>query len=84
MTGTGPAPAQPGPPRAGVFFDARRGVYYARPVLRGWLHVVWFAASVVAGPLLLAGAHGTMRIAAGPLMLSGLSAACPHHNQGGR
>ena len=74
MTGTGPAPAKPGPAQAGVFFDARRGVYYARPVLRGWLHVAWFGASVVAGPLLLAGAHGTMRIAAGAIYATSVSA----------
>ena len=36
-------------------YDARRGVYYAKPVLRGWLHLLCFGASLVAGPLLLAG-----------------------------
>ena len=74
MTGTGSAPAQPGPPRAGVFFDARRGVYYARPVLRGWMHVAWFGASVVAGPLLLAGAHGPKTITAGAIYATSVSA----------
>jgi hypothetical protein len=24
---------------AGALYDARRGVYYAKPALRGWLHV---------------------------------------------
>jgi hemolysin III len=74
MTGTGPAPAKPGPAQAGVFFDARRGVYYTRPLLRGWLHAVWFGASVVAGPLLLAGAHGPKTITAGAIYATSVSA----------
>ena len=41
-----------GSPAAGAFYDARRGVYYTKPVLRGWLHVLWFEASLVLGPLL--------------------------------
>ena len=32
MTVTGTPPTEP-------FYDARRGVYYAKPVLRGWLHL---------------------------------------------
>ena len=61
MTGMGCTPEGPSPLAAEVFFDARRGIYYSRPVLRGWLHVVWFGLSVVAGPLLLAGAHERSR-----------------------
>ena len=49
---------------AGAFYDARRGVYYTKPVLRGWLHVLWFEASLVLGPLLVARAHGATRITA--------------------
>ena len=45
-------------PRSTLLYDSRRGVHYAKPLLRGWLHLVWFATSLVAGPLLLAGAHG--------------------------
>jgi hemolysin III len=74
MTGTGSAPAKPGPAPAGVFFDARRGVYYARPMLRGWLHAVWFGASVVTGPLLLAAAHGPKTITAGAIYATSVSA----------
>jgi hemolysin III len=74
MSGTGPAPAKAGPAQAGVFFDARRGVYYARPMLRGWLHTAWFGASVVAGPLLLAGAHGPKTITAGAIYATSVSA----------
>jgi hemolysin III len=55
-----------GSPAAEPLYDARRGVYYAKPVLRGWLHLVCFGASLVLGPLLLARAHGaaqTMAVA---------------------
>jgi len=54
-----PSPAAPAPP-PGVdsFYDARRGVYYTKPVLRGWLHRLWFEASLVGGTLLLARVHG--------------------------
>jgi hemolysin III len=46
----------------GALYDARRRVYYAKPVLRGWLHAIWFGTSLVTGPLLVARGHG-----AGPL-----------------
>jgi hemolysin III len=49
---------------AGALYDARRGVYYAKPVLRGWLHLVWFGASLVAGPLLVARGHGAWQVTA--------------------
>jgi hemolysin III len=45
-------------------YDTRRGIYYTKPVLRGWLHLLWFEASLVAGTLLLARAHGATRMAA--------------------
>jgi hypothetical protein len=49
-----------------VCYDAARGVGYPRPRLRGVLHQVSFAVSLVAGPLLLTAAHGTTsKIAAG-------------------
>ncbi len=49
-----------------VCYDAARGVSYPRPRLRGMLHLVSFAVSLVAGPLLVADAHGTTaKIAAG-------------------
>ncbi len=38
-----------------MHYDSRRGVLYTKPLLRGWLHLVWFEASLVAGtPLALA------------------------------
>ena len=39
------------------FYDARRGVYYAKPVLRGWLHLLWFGASLAG----VSGDHGFLR-----------------------
>jgi hemolysin III len=49
-----------------VCYDAARGVSYPRPRLRGVLHQVSFAVSLVAGALLLTAAHGaTAKIAAG-------------------
>ena len=47
-------PAAPRPPVADALYDARRGVDYTKPVLRGWLHLIWFGASLVFGTLLLA------------------------------
>jgi hemolysin III len=57
-------PGAPGPPTVDALYDARRGVYYTKPVLRGWLHLLWFEASLVLGTLLLARAHGPARITA--------------------
>jgi len=41
-----------------------RVVPYAKPLLRGWLHLIWFEASLVLGTLALAHAHGAVRITA--------------------
>ncbi len=62
MTAVEPGLASPSP--AAALYDARRRIYYAKPVLRGWLHQLWFGASLVAGPLLLTLAHGASRVAA--------------------
>jgi hemolysin III len=51
MTGAGPA-------APGLLYDARRGAYYTRPALRGWLHLLCFWASLAGGALLLARTHG--------------------------
>src|SRR5690348_5943520 len=47
-----------------MFFDARRGLYYPKPALRGWLHLLWFEASLMIGTLLLAHTHGARQIIA--------------------
>ena len=63
-----------GPAGAGLLYDARRGVYYARPVLRGWLHLLCFWVSLVGGALLLARAHGAVEVTAAAVYSLSLSA----------
>jgi hemolysin III len=67
MTATNPAPAD-------ALYDARRGVFYAKPALRGWMHLLWFEASLVLGTLLLARAHGPARIVAIAIYTASVSA----------
>ncbi len=57
-----------------ALYDARRGVYYTKPVLRGWLHLLWFGVSLVAGSLLLASTHGAARITAVAIYAASVSA----------
>src|SRR5258708_9558874 len=64
MTVTHSTPGGPGRPPADALYDARRGVYYTKPVLRGWLHPLWFEAALVLGTLVLAPAHRAPRITA--------------------
>jgi hemolysin III len=66
--------ATPGPRTADALYDARRGVYYTKPVLRGWLHLIWFGASLVLGTLLLARIHGSARITAIAIYTASVSA----------
>jgi len=61
------------PPAAEALYDARRRVYYAKPALRGWLHLLWFEVSLVVGTLLLARAHGAARIAATAIYVASVS-----------
>ena len=62
MTAADRSAASPWP--VGALYDARRRVYYSKPVLRGWLHVLWFAASLAAGPLLVARGQGARPVLA--------------------
>jgi hemolysin III len=64
MSAMDSAPVTPHPPVPGALYDARRDLYYRKPVLRGWLHLLWFEASLVLGTLLLARAHEATRIVA--------------------
>jgi hemolysin III len=78
-TGAGLAAAGAGPPAASppapaLLYDARRGVYYARPVLRGWLHLLCFSASLAGGAVLLARAHGPAQVTAVAVYSASLSA----------
>src|SRR5882724_1004620 len=56
-----------------AFYDARRDVYYTKPALRGWLHLLWFEVSLVFGTLLLAQAHGVTRITASAIYAASVS-----------
>jgi hemolysin III len=67
-------PAAPRSPVADALYDARRGVYYTEPVLRGWLHLIWFGASLVLGTLLLVRMHGAARITAIAIYAASVSA----------
>src|SRR5258708_18294087 len=69
-----PAVPPPPPQAADAFYDAGRGVYYTKPVLRGWLHLLWFGASLAGGTLLLARAHGAARITAAAIYAASVSA----------
>jgi hemolysin III len=74
MDSAPPAPTAPRSPAAIVLYDSRRGVHYPKPVLRGWLHLLWFEASLVLGTLLLVQAHGLARIAATATYAASVSA----------
>ena len=63
-----------GPATAALLYDARRGVYYTRPVLRGWLHLLCFWVSLAGGAVLLARAHGAAHITAIAIYSASLSA----------
>jgi hemolysin III len=58
----------------GSLYDARRGVYYTKPVMRGWLHLLWFAASLVFGGLLLGRVHGAAATAGVAVYAASVSA----------
>jgi hemolysin III len=45
-----------------------------KPLLRGWLHLIWFEASLVLGTLALARAHGGVRITAMAVFAASVSA----------
>ena len=62
------------PPAAEALYDARRGVYYTKPVLRGWLHLLWFEVSLVSGTLLVARTHGARPIIASAVYAASVSA----------
>jgi hemolysin III len=49
-------------PNRPLLHDARRDLAYAKPLLRGWLHLLWFEASLVVGTLALVHAHGAAQV----------------------
>jgi hemolysin III len=74
VTAMDPMPAAPSSPSAGALYDSRRGIYYVKPVLRGWLHLLWFEASLVLGTLLVDRAHGAVRVTALAIYATSVSA----------
>jgi hemolysin III len=48
----------------GLTYDSRRELVYAKPVWRGWMHLVGFEVSLVVGTLLVVHADGVIRVAA--------------------
>lgn len=68
-----------------LLFDTARGMYYPKPVLRGWLHLLWFEASLVVGPLLLTrtqGATQTSAVAIYATTVSGLFGTSALYHRG--
>ena len=63
-----------GSPAAGRLYDARRDVYYVKPVFRGWMHLLWFAASLLSGPVLIARAHGAAQVTAAAVYSASVTA----------
>jgi hemolysin III len=61
---TGPRTTAAGPSAAAPLYDARRDVYYAKPVLRGWLHLLFFWVALAGGTVLLIRAHGAAQLTA--------------------
>lgn len=45
-----------------------------KPMLRGWMHLIWFEASLVIGTLVLVHAHGVVRITAMAIFVTSMSA----------
>lgn len=46
-----------------TLYDRQRDLYYAKPRLRGWQHLVWFVLSLIVAPLTLAHADGAVQVA---------------------
>jgi hemolysin III len=59
---------------AADLYDAKRAVFYAKPAMRGWLHLLWFGASLVSGTLLVSSAHGVSHRAADAVYAASVTA----------
>jgi hemolysin III len=55
-------------------YDSHRGLFYAKPQLRGWSHLIWFEASLVLGTLVIAAARGATEVAAASIYAASVSA----------
>ena len=68
-----------------LLFDTARGLYYPKPALRGWLHLLWFEVSLVLAPLALltaSGARQTTAVAIYTVAVSGLFGASALYHRG--
>ncbi|MDT4918860.1 MAG: hemolysin [Pseudonocardiales bacterium] len=57
----------------GLLYDGRREMSYAKPLWRGWMHLLWFAMSLVTGPLLVVSTNGPARLTAAAIYASTVS-----------
>jgi hemolysin III len=55
---------EPSPQLQAAASTGGRDIQCPKPVLRGWMHLAWFEASLVLGPLALVRVHGGVRITA--------------------
>lgn len=62
-----PAPRLEAPP------SAHRDSGQVKPLLRGWMHLAWFEASLVLGTLVVVHAHGALRITAMAIFAASVS-----------
>jgi hemolysin III len=53
---------------------AMDGVSPVKPMLRGWMHLIWFEASLIIGTLAIVHAHGALRITATAIFVASVSA----------
>jgi hemolysin III len=74
VTSTSPITTPGRQPCPGTFYCSRRGIWYTKPALRGWLHLVWFGVSLVLGILLVVSARGAARVTAGAIYATSVSA----------
>jgi hemolysin III len=54
-------------------YDDRRDLLHAKPVWRGWMHLVCFEASLVLGTLIIVAAHGPKRTTAAAIYATAVS-----------
>lgn len=50
------------PAEATDLYDSVRDIYYVKPVLRGWLHLIWFEIALVVGTVFIVEAHGARQL----------------------
>ncbi|MDT4939575.1 MAG: hemolysin [Pseudonocardiales bacterium] len=54
-------------------YDSVRDIYYVKPLLRGWLHLLWFAVALVLGSLLILDAHGAREVTSAAIYVPGVA-----------